>query len=216
MPDCSINQYVELIEPTDCIGDSRVTINNNFLQTDNRICNLINQLQQLSTTLVGMVAYFPANTPPAGWLYLNGQLIQRANYSNLWTFASASNNIVAEATWTSGSTGSFSQGNGTTTFRLPDFRGHFIRSLNDTNAGVGPSRFVGGAPQAPYGGNFTARGIIGPGDNAAASGAIILDHIYWNDDPKAYYHYQSETATVDVKYGDTRPSNIALLPCIKY
>jgi len=213
---CTGEQYVEYIEKTECIGDSRTKINNNFESIDYRVCDLINQLNTLKKMMVGTVAYFPSSAQPEGWFFLNGQFIARQDYPDLWTFANSSGNIIADNVWTQGSIGSFSYGNGASNFRLPDLRGHFIRSINSQTTGVGPNRLVGGTPQGPYGGNFTARGIIGPGDNAAASNAIILDHIYWNDDPKAYYHYQSETATVDVKYGDTRPANIALMPCIKY
>lgn len=70
----------------------------------------------------GMIADFPGNPPP-GWLELDGSLKSRATFPNLWAYAQAFGVIVADAVWSTGSNfGSFSDGDGSTTFRLPDFR----------------------------------------------------------------------------------------------
>lgn len=53
-------------------------------------------------------------TPAAGTLFLNGALVSRATYADLWAWANDVAAVVA---------GGFTVGDGTTTFGLPDFRG---------------------------------------------------------------------------------------------
>ena len=67
---------------------------------------------------------------PTGWVKLNGALLSRATYANLFTFATNAG-LVSEAAWTGGSFGAFSVGDGATTFRLPDWRAMFIRGLDE-------------------------------------------------------------------------------------
>lgn len=63
-----------------------------------------------------------------GCLELNGALLNRADYPRLWAYAQTTN-IVTDAAWASTTNkGKFSSGNGSTTFRLPDFRDVFTRS----------------------------------------------------------------------------------------
>lgn len=71
---------------------------------------------------VGTILPWPANTAPPHALLLQGQLVNRADYPDLWQFAQNSGNLVPDSDW-SNYKGSFSTGNGSTTFRLPDFRG---------------------------------------------------------------------------------------------
>jgi len=71
---------------------------------------------------VGTILPWPANTAPPHALLLQGQLVNRADYLDLWQFAQNSGNLVPDSVW-SNCKGSFSTGNGSTTFRLPDYRG---------------------------------------------------------------------------------------------
>jgi microcystin-dependent protein len=95
---------------------------------------------------VGMVAMFPAATAPSGWVECNGALLNRTSYSALWVAAQAMG-TVTDANWTSSQIGCFSVGNGSTTFRIPDLRGEFIRGW-DNGKGLDPSR-VRGSYQSP-------------------------------------------------------------------
>src|SRR5262245_22370549 len=89
---------------------------------------------------VGGVVYVPAGTPPQGFLRMNGTLLSRTTYAGLWGFAQASGNITAsDAAWLEGR---FSPGDGSTTFRIPDGRGNFIRAW-DNSRGIDPSRALG-------------------------------------------------------------------------
>jgi phage-related tail fiber protein len=69
-----------------------------------------------------------------GTLKLNGALLQRAQHPQLWAYANNSARIVDDGTWqATGSRAwtSFSTGDGAATFRLPEFRGEFLRFFDD-------------------------------------------------------------------------------------
>lgn len=91
--------------------------------------------------MTGMIAQFATATAPTGWLKLNGQLVSRTTYATLFAFASAAG-LVSEATWSAGSYGCFSVGDGATTFRVPDLRGMHIRGL-DESRGIDTGRSLG-------------------------------------------------------------------------
>lgn len=89
---------------------------------------------------VGQITYYPATTPPTGYLKANGALLSRAAYPVLWAYAQASGNMaVSDGAWQSGQ---FSPGNGTTTFRIPDLRGYHLRAYDD-GRGIDSGRVLG-------------------------------------------------------------------------
>lgn len=55
------------------------------------------------------------NSIPSGYLYCNGQAVSRTTYAALFA-------VIGE---------SFGEGNNSTTFNVPDMRGHFVRGMND-------------------------------------------------------------------------------------
>jgi len=71
----------------------------------------------------GMVAAFAMPTPPSGWLACNGQAVSRTTYSELF---------AAIGTM-------YGNGNGSTTFNLPDYRGYFLRG-RDNYRGIDPDK----------------------------------------------------------------------------
>jgi microcystin-dependent protein len=82
-------------------------------------------------------------------LKLNGALLNRVSFARLWAYAQASGNLVTDAAWlaANGPIGAFSQGDGSTTFRIPDLRGEFIRGFDDgrgADAGRGIGTFQDG------------------------------------------------------------------------
>jgi len=81
---------------------------------------------------VGHIGPCLKSTAPAQTLLLQGQLISRATYADLYAFAVTSGNIVSEAAWSASAKGSFSVGDGSTTFRLPDLRDQFLRGASGT------------------------------------------------------------------------------------
>jgi len=97
----------------------------------------------LAAGSVGEIMFFPATTAPAGTIKANGAALSRATYPALWAYAQASGNIVSDALWTSNKMyGSFSTGDGSTTFRIPDVRGEFIRAFDD-GRGIDTGRVLG-------------------------------------------------------------------------
>nr|WP_256581942.1 phage tail protein [Pseudomonas sp. S09G 359] len=72
---------------------------------------------------VGSIVPWPVsrNTLPAGWIARDGQLLNRADWPDLWALVLAS--AVTDAVWLAApydQRGKYSSGNGTTTFRMPD------------------------------------------------------------------------------------------------
>lgn len=85
---------------------------------------------------VGMPDY--GYTQKANTVIANGSLISRTAFPRLWEYAqSLGTSIVSDATWTGVADykGFFSTGNGSTTFRVPDLRGMFLRGL-DLSRGI--------------------------------------------------------------------------------
>ena len=87
---------------------------------------------EVSNLPVGAMLSFPGTTAPTGWAKMNGILVPRTGgWANLWAYAQASGNIVSDATWLGSQPGSFSTGDGSTTFRIPERRGLFDRGFHD-------------------------------------------------------------------------------------
>ncbi|MGY4171607.1 hypothetical protein [Bradyrhizobium sp. USDA 4529] len=84
----------------------------------------------MSPIPVGTTIWVNGTSTMPGFLRESGSLVPRASYPRLWEYAQASGNLVTEAQW-SANTGAFSSGDLTTTFRLPDSRGEFIRGWDD-------------------------------------------------------------------------------------
>ncbi|MBN3735839.1 phage tail protein [Burkholderia sp. Tr-20390] len=99
-------------------------------------------LAALSTATVGQIVFEPRTLPRAGFLKANGVLVNRADYPALWAYAQASGTLVSDDEWHNQRWGCFSLGDGSTTFRLPELRGEFIRCWDDAR-GVDTNRILG-------------------------------------------------------------------------
>jgi len=155
-------------------------------------------VQQLGVQLApaGAVSFFARNTAPTGWLKANGSTISRTTYANL--FASI------------GTT--FGAGDGSTTFKIPDLRGLFVRGWDDGRL-LDPSRAFGSYQaddlkththrlyQSFSGGD--SNNVPGyPGTGVTGEIGVVG----W-----------STTGLIEATGGtETRPKNLALLACIKY
>jgi phage-related tail fiber protein len=156
---------------------------------------------------VGSVMVFPSTAPPDGYAVLAGSLLSRTTYPALWAYANASGNIVSEASWAASNNGAFSAGDLSTTFRIPDLRGEFIRGF-DGGRGADTGRTIGtqqadslkdhthtySSPGNPVG---LQGGGTYPSANIGAAGA-------------------STGSPSTGAASETRPRNIALLACIKF
>ena len=158
---------------------------------------------------VGSVAAFPFTTNPVGWLKLNGALLNRADYPELWSAAQSSGNIVTEAVWTATNTGSFSTGNLSTTFRIPDLRGEFVRGWDDSR-GVDSGRGIGVYQVDAF---KAHRHLLLFKSLPGANTSVPIE-------PVLTENYQAEgysDSQVSLEGGtETRPRNASLLYCIKF
>lgn len=202
-------------------------------------------LSSFSAVPVGSIIMTLGVSAPAGTLKLNGAVISRTTYTNLFSVIGIS----------------YGAGDGSTTFGLPDFRGYFPR-FTDDGRGVDPGRGIGSvqadlnlAHTHPVNDPSHAHGV---GDPGHAHSAYVSDpghnHTYWSN-AAAYVQYgpqgswyASGTSGGGVSYSGTgisvgiygagtgigiygaytgislanaggtesRPKNIAVLACIKF
>ena len=125
----------------------------------------------------------PNVIPPvgSGLVVGEGQLLNRADYPGCW--AAVSGNAITDAAWLAAQNGGnngvnqFSDGDGSTTFRIPDLRGEFLRGYT-TLTNRDPHQPVRGlAWQADMFARHTHAQPAGPGN---ASGAAGVGHFLLN------------------------------------
>lgn len=145
----------------------------------------------------GAIFYFPTNSPPDGYLEANGGAISRATYSNLFSVIGTQ----------------YGGGNGATTFNLPNLRGVFVRGV-DNGRGLDPGRTLGSYQEDIFGSHRHAATIANSLWGASGGyGNYKADHYEINNKntcPNPSYPTQYAGGS------ETRPKNIALLPCIKF
>jgi hypothetical protein len=146
----------------------------------------------ITTTPAGAVDYFAMSTAPTGYIKANGAAISRSTYSALFAAIGTT----------------FGNGNGSTTFNVPDLRGEFLRGWDDSR-GVDSGRGFGSAQAATA---FTdiiyqaakIESIINPDTTSAYS------------TPPGNNGAGMAGYTRNGTYYYVRPRNIALLACIKF
>ena len=168
---------------------------------------------QVGDSPVGAISFFAMCTAPTGWLVADGSCVSRSTYSGLFAAVGTT----------------YGAGNGTTTFQLPDLRGRFVRGWNNAATGIDPSRAFGscqcwatericgticciaetfgifgnGAATSPFfrSSNLPQAGCTPQGSDTSDSGTLGFDTCRINAE----------------RFGatETRPANVALLPCIK-
>lgn len=97
--------------------------------------NAIKQIaQSVGVSVVGAERFWRGSTPPLYHLIEQGQLVSRADYKDLYDWAVKNNLVVSDAIWTSDKKyGFYSDGDGSTTFRLPDMRGYDLVGYDSTH-----------------------------------------------------------------------------------
>jgi microcystin-dependent protein len=138
----------------------------------------------------GSVAWYAANSAPAGYLKANGANVNRTTYAALFTAIGTT----------------FGVGDGSTTFTLPDLRGEFARGWDD-GRGIDSGRAFGSAQAHSFASHthtmlpgfaLNARvGVAGGGTTAVFADGGVTD-------------------TAATGSTETRPRNIALLAIIKF
>ena len=132
---------------------------------------------------VGEIFWWPTDTAPEGTLWCNGDAISRVGYKDLFDIIG----II------------YGNGDGTTTFNLPDLRGYFIRGYDPEELrDVGGNRPIG-TPQEDS-------------DVAFLTSQITLDENQYNEFITAWVTNEEERE----RYYSPRPINLNMLPCIRY
>lgn len=163
---------------------------------------------------VGMVAHFAMSTPPDGWLKRNGAAVSRTNYAALFAKIGTL----------------YGAGDGSTTFNLPDSRGHFDRGWDD-GRNVDAGRAFGSA-QAGQNATHTHTATAANAGAHSHVSTVNLDRAPAGDGNAVFgdenYYGQGTIGTNaagDHTHGITvaasggneaRPINTAFLACIKY
>lgn len=94
------------------------------------------QLARQHTRPTGDIEPTLRATAKAGTLLLNGQTVSRVTYAALWAWVQENSLVV---------TGAFTNGDGSTTFGLPDYRGRVMRGAG---SGESPGVLVGADTKA--------------------------------------------------------------------
>ncbi len=154
-------------------------------------------INNLTTVPVGSIIWHSASSPPTGFIKCNGAELDRTTYASLWGMAQASGNLAVDEG--SKDTGQFGPGDGVATFTLPDLRGEFIRGWDDSR-GVDGGRGFGTSQSDELKSHTHGSGIQGRGTGG----------------PDALIGGSGSGQVTAFGGSETRPRNIALLPCIKF
>jgi microcystin-dependent protein len=184
------------------------TVGNTIQIDGNYWSSLITNLSsKLDPAPIGSVIFYAASTAPVGWFECDGTVLDKRVYTDLF-------NVIG---YTYGGSGFY--------FSLPDLRGEFARGW-DHGRGIDSGRAFGTYQADAFGShNHT---LTDPGhdhryslpDNSNGSGSgDAYASIYAANNP-AYGSFTDvrTTGITIASIGDTetRPRNVALLPCIKY
>lgn len=156
---------------------------------------------------VGELIKTTGSQPFGDCVKANGILLLRSEFPELWEFAQNSGNIYTEEEWAKNQFLGYSYGDGSTTFRIPDWRGQFERAWDD-GKGIDSNRLVGSA-QADMLKKHTHPNLGLSWRNMFYAGTNRTGW-YWND--------SGYTTPPERSYGgpETRPKNGAVLYCIKF
>jgi microcystin-dependent protein len=136
--------------------------------------------------------YFANTTAPNGYLECNGQAVNRSIYAELFAAIGTVYGI----------------GDGLSTFNVPDLRGEFIRGVSTGRAGVDVGRIIGTAQTDDF------KSHTHDYDNLQGGGVAnsVSDTIATSADTTTQTGHVTGTSGGT----ETRPRNVAMLPCIKF
>ena len=142
-----------------------------------------------SAVPAGAVSYFAASSAPTNWLKANGAAISRTTYSALFAAIGTTYGV----------------GDNSTTFNIPDLRGEFLRSWDDSR-GIDIGRVIGSAQAPTYLASLNDQSEVNVITNPDS--VVARANISGGGGQAG----TSRAATIQ----SFRPRNIALLACIKY
>lgn len=154
----------------------------------------------------GMAGFFFSDTAPVGWLKANGAELSRTTYAKL--FAAIGTR--------------YGEGDGSTTFKLPDMRGYFPRGWDD-GRGIDNGRALGSTQEDAIR-NITGN-ITGSGEFSyflTTGGALTLNTPRTktvgsvSGVTHGFNNLGFDASKIVPTAEENRPKNMALLACIKY
>ena len=157
----------------------------------------------MGSFMTGWIFPFPATVAPTGFVEAKGQLLSRTTYAELWTWVQVNMRVVTEAQWAGVDSGTYSSGDLSTTFRLPELRGEFIRGW-DNSRGVDSGRVVGTTQTDEFQSHnhsvTASKWIGGYTDDGGAPDQRTTQQTF---------------NTASTGSTETRPRNVAMMFCIK-
>ena len=139
----------------------------------------------------------------------NGQLLSRVAYEDL--FALVTPDLITEVNWQVKSNSLvsgvalYSDGDGSTTFRIPDLMGEFFRAATDVlTAARDPDR---GAGSLEWQNHELLSHIHGMAESVTSSGAL--------SQAAGSNAWGRNSVTFNTGGSETRPRNVPILTCIK-
>ena len=138
----------------------------------------------------GTIEYFAMAVPPAGYLKADGRAVGREIYPELYTAIGTT----------------FGEGDGSTTFNLPDLRGEFVRGWDD-GRNLDTGRLFGSRQDYATRIGMTSDEKIVTGNIGASPSTMTGTLHFSRDGQQGNYGIDADA--------ETRPNNIALLACIK-
>jgi microcystin-dependent protein len=143
-----------------------------------------------NTIPAGVIQAFGGGTVPTGWLLCDGSVVDRTTYSGLYASIGDVNG----------------NGNGTTTFHLPDLRGRFVRGADNMGTGAAGRDPNVGTRIASNAGGATGAGVGSVQDDAFQSHAHISG-MYALD--SRFDVYASRSVAAGSSYGSTNGSSLS-------
>ena len=202
--ECIVGGKTALVEPT--WGTTA-----GVLVTDGAVTWIIDDVRDGLS--VGSLDY--SHILKTGRIKANGALISRATYPRLYKYVTDNSLATTEALWTSGHSGLFSVGDGSTTFRVPDLRGRFLEGA-DTAAGAA---IAAGLPNIT--GRYADQGFdtAASGTGAMYNAGGLINGTHHGNIQSGYTSVGFDASRSNAIYGASttvQPPAITMIPQIKY
>lgn len=147
-------------------------------------------------TPIGTIQAYGGTTAPTGWLLCQGQAVSRTTYADLFAVIGTS----------------FGEGDGTTTFNIPDLRGEFLRGAGtNSHTNQGGGGIVG---EHQDGTILDGNGTVDNQMRINKHTSSLFDKVHSSNNPVAYVTGATAQSSNGV-YGTVRPTNTSVNYIIK-
>jgi len=161
---------------------------------------------------VGSLLIMDGDVMPNGYLERDGAALSREDYADLWAYAQTVSNFTIQSNKTASYNtyaGYYGDGDGSTTFTIPDMRGEFIRGF-DSGRGIDVGRAIASLQLDEFKNHIHPYQRATIQGNTGASG-IVADNGNYTGQTANFTSYINSAGGIE-----TRPRNIAMMFCVKY